>query len=219
MIRLLFADDHAIVRAALVQALSAHEDMHVVAQAANAPDTLEQAAALQVEAIVLDLNMPGARGVSLLEALRELRPEVPVLVLSMHNEAPIVERVLRAGAAGYVAKDSQLEVLLQAIREVAAGHRFVDPDIQGAGIAAALAAPGETDVLSARERQVLDLIAAGLRLGAIAERLHVSAKTVSTHKMRLMHKLRISNNADLVRHALTLGPAAPLQDPPAPPAV
>lgn len=215
MIRLLFADDHAIVRAALVQALSAHEEMQVLAQAANAQDTLEQAATLQVDAIVLDLNMPGARGVSLLEALRALRPEVPVLVLSMHNEAPIVERVLRAGAAGYVAKDSQLEVLLTAIREVAAGRRFVDPGIQGGDIVGALEASGDPEALSVRERQVLDLIAAGLRLGAIAERLHVSAKTVSTHKMRLMHKLRISNNADLVRHALTLGPVAPVQDPPA----
>lgn len=214
MIRLLFADDHAIVRAALVQALSAHEGLHVVAQASTAQETIERAATLQVDAIVIDLNMPGARGVSLLEALRELRPEVPVLVLSMHNEAPIVERVLRAGAAGYVAKDSQLEVLLTAIREVAAGRRFVDPGITGDDIIGALDASAEPEALSARERQVLDLIAAGLRLGAIAERLHVSAKTVSTHKMRLMHKLRISNNADLLRHALTLGPVAPAQDPP-----
>jgi len=213
VIRLLFADDHAIVRAALVQALSAEPDLQVVAQAASAQETLERAAVLSVDAIVLDLNMPGAKGVSLLEALLELRPGLPVLVLSMHNERPIVERVLRAGAAGYVAKDSQMAVLLQAIREVAAGRRFVDPALEDAEGALSLAAPGEPEPLSQRERQVLDLIASGLRLGAIAERLHVSAKTVSTHKMRLMHKLRISNNADLVRHALTLGPVPPPQDP------
>lgn len=215
MIRLLFADDHAIVRAALVQALSAEPDLQVVAQAASAQETLDLATVLSVDAVLLDLNMPGAKGVSLLEALLELRPGLPVLVLSMHNERPIVERVLRAGASGYVAKDSQMAVLLRAIREVAAGRRFVDPALQDAEGVLSLAAPGEPETLSQRERQVLDLIASGLRLGAIAERLHVSAKTVSTHKMRLMHKLRISNNADLMRHALTLGPAPPSQDPPA----
>ena len=207
MIRLLFADDHALVRAAVVQALSREEDLEIAAQAAGAEEALALAAAdPRLDLAVLDLNMPGVQGVGLVEAMRTRFPHLPVLVLSMHDESAIVVRALRAGAAGYVAKGSDMPVLLTAIRAVAAGRTFVDPAV---ALAAAGAEAADAEVagamLSQRERQVLELIVAGLRLGEIAERLHVSAKTVSTHKMRLMHKLRINNNADLVRYAVEYG--------------
>jgi DNA-binding NarL/FixJ family response regulator len=200
LIRLLFVDDHALVRAAVVQALAGEDDLQVVAQASGAQEALALADAdPTLDVALLDLNLPDAHGVDLVLAMRERHPRLPVVVLSMHDESAIVARALRAGAAGYVTKGSQMPVLVAAIRAVVAGGTYRDPSLD-VSHAEAQGLDAEADVaLSQRELQVLELIVAGLRLGEIAERLHVSAKTVSTHKMRLMHKLRINNNADLVR--------------------
>jgi DNA-binding NarL/FixJ family response regulator len=152
--------------------------------------------------------MPGASGVPLIEALRRARPELPIVVLSMHSDGQIVSRALRAGAAGYVAKGSSIAVLVEAIERVAAGGRYIDPALVECVVFDQASMPMPLhETLSARERQVLSMIVAGLRLGEIADRLHVSAKTVSTHKTRLMQKLRIDNNADLVRYAVENGVA------------
>jgi DNA-binding NarL/FixJ family response regulator len=206
MIRLLVADDHAIVRSALVQLLQAQGGIQVVAEAASGEEVLQRAGQAAVDVVLLDLNMPGPSGVDLIESLRRLRPEVPVLVLSMHNAGPIVSRALRAGASGYVAKDSSPLVLQEAIARVAQGGRFIDPSLIDGVVFHQTTGPRPLhEALSARECQVLDQIVAGARLGDIADRLHVSAKTVSTHKMRIMQKLQVGSNAELVRYCVDHG--------------
>jgi len=208
MIRMLVADDHEIVRSGVVRLLAGCHGIEVVAEASTASDTLAVARDMTLDLVLLDLNMPGASGVPLIEALRRLRPELPIVVLSMHSDGQIVSRALRAGAAGYVAKGSSIAVLVEAVERVAAGGRYIDPALVECVVFDQSAMPMPLhETLSARERQVLSMIVAGLRLGEIADRLHVSAKTISTHKTRLMQKLRIDNNADLVRYAVQNGVA------------
>lgn len=206
MIRLLVADDHEIVRSGLVQLLATCAGIAVQAEAASAAETLARARDAEIDLVLLDLNMPGTSGVPLIEALRLQRPELPIVVLSMHSDGQIVSRALRAGVAGYVAKGSSMAVLTEAIARVAAGGRYIDPAlVEGVVFDQASMPIPLHETLSARETQVLSMIVAGLRLGEIADRLHVSAKTISTHKTRLMQKLHIDNNADLVRYAVNNG--------------
>ena len=206
MIRLLIADDHAIVRSGLVQLLGAYPDLQIVASVASGEEVLREVQARELDLVLLDLNMPGPSGIELIERLQRLRPRLPVVVLSMLDDAQVVTRALRAGAAGYVTKDSGVGVLREAIVRVAAQGNYIDPRLVDSvvfrhdGTAAA-----RHDSLSARERQVLGMIVAGMRLGDIADRLYVSAKTVSTHKMRLMAKLGVDSNAALVRYAIENG--------------
>ena len=201
MISILIADDHAIVRGGLRQIVAMTTDMNVVSEANNGKDMLEQLSRMEVDLLVMDMNMPGLSGIELIQQVHEPHPALAILVLSMHNEGQIVSRALRAGAAGYVTKDSSPEVLLAGIRKIAGGGRFIDPALVDSMVFGG-GDPAEPDeVLSARELQVLTLIASGRPLGEIADQLHLSPKTVSTHKMRLMLKLGIDNNADLIRYA------------------
>ena len=206
MIRIIIADDHAIVRGGLKPIFAMTSDIVVVSEAAQSSEVLEQWRQIPCELLLLDLTMPGVSGVDLICRLHDEKPDLPILVLSMHNEGQIVARTLRAGAAGYVTKDSEPEILLAAVRKVAAGGKYIDPSLVENMI---FHTGGSSDLphdsLSERELQVLKLVAAGGPLGEIAERLHLSPKTVSTHKMRLMQKLGIDNNADLVRYATRHG--------------
>jgi DNA-binding NarL/FixJ family response regulator len=202
MIRIILADDHAIVRGGLKQIIATTRDIVVVSEATQGSEVLEQWGKIPFDLLLLDMTMPGPCGIELIKRLHEEKPALPILVLSMHNEGPIIARALKAGAAGYVTKDSEPEILLSAIRKVAAGGKFIDPAL----VETMIFNTGDDadlphDILSDRELQVLKLIAAGGPLGNIAEQLHVSPKTVSTHKMRLMQKLGIDNNADLIRYA------------------
>lgn len=202
MIRILVADDHVIVRAGLVQLLSGQTDLTVVAEASNADETVAAIRDCGCNLVLLDLNMPGDSGVPLIARLHTAQPDLPILVLSMHQDPMIVSRALKAGASGYLSKGSPVSQLLDAVRTVAGGGKVLDPLLVPSLVFAPrrdVQAPHEA--LSDRELQVLGLIAAGLRVGDIADQLHVSAKTVSTHKMRLMHKLGIDNVAGLVRYA------------------
>lgn len=211
-IRILIAEDHAIVRSGLRQILATTTDLVVAGEATQGGEVLEQARAGELDLVLLDMAMRGPSGVELIRRLRAERPQLPILVLSMYNEGAIVSRALKAGAAGYVTKDSEPEVLLAGIRRVAGGGRFIDPALVETVIFADMDADRTPqEALSDRELQVLQLIAAGEALGDIAQQLHVSPKTVSTHKMRLMQKLGIDNNADLIRYAVRhgLGPASP----------
>jgi len=206
MIRVIIADDHAIVRCGLRQIFAMTTDIVVVSEASQSAEVLDQCKRIACDVLLLDLTMPGTSGVELLRCLREERPALPILILSMHNEGQIVARALKVGAAGYVTKGSEPEVLFAAIRKVAAGGRFIDPalvDNVVFGIDGIIDFPH--DALSKRELQVLKMLAAGSSLGDIAERLHVSPKTISTHKIRLMRKLGIDNNADLIRYAMKHG--------------
>jgi len=204
VIRVITADDHTLFRIGLRQMLHSFAGIEVVAEATDATEALAAARKGGAEVIVLDLTMPGATGTSLIEQIRAACPALPILVLSMHDEPGTVRRALQAGASGYITKGSSPDVLYMAVSRVAGGERFVDPSL-----AEALAMEAVTvdrhdpqQLLSPREWQVLRLIAHGVPLAQIAEKLHLSPKTVTTHKAHLMEKLGIANNADLIRYAV-----------------
>ena len=206
MIRILIADDHAIVRGGLKQLVAMTSDIVVAAEATKASEVMDMLHRFQFDLLLLDMDMPGSSGVDLIRRLHADRPSLPLLILSMHNEGQIVARALKAGASGYVTKDSDPEVLLAAIRKVAGGGRFIDPalvDTMVFDVERDDQNPHE--LLSEREFQVLHMIASGQPLGDIADQLHLSPKTVSTHKMRLMQKLGIDSNVDLIRYAIRHG--------------
>jgi len=203
LIRIMIADDHAIMRGGLKQIVATTSDIEVVAEAMNGQEILGQLKNIAVDLLLLDLEMPAMGGIDVINALRLQWPTLPILVLSMHNGALIVTRALKAGATGYITKGSEPEILIAGIRLVARGERFIDPALVELMIFNR--ENGDTRSLSERERQVLTRIAAGQSLGEIAECLHLSPKTVSTHKMRLMEKLSIDNNADLLRYAISHG--------------
>lgn len=205
-IDVLLADDHAIVRSGLRQLLSGAADLRVVGEAQDGHDLLDRLRRTPADLVLLDLSMPGLSGVELIKRLQLEHPRLPLLVLSMHVEAPIVGRVLRAGAAGYASKDCDPDALLAALRKVAQGGRYIDPSLVDSVVFSSNApADAPHELLSPRELQVLERITAGQALGEIADALHLSPKTVSTHKMRLMQKLQLNSNADLLKYALRHG--------------
>jgi DNA-binding NarL/FixJ family response regulator len=204
MIRVLIADDHVIVRHGLKQLFELMGDITV---AGEATDSHEVMAALQhpenFDLILLDLTMPGSSGVGLISQIIEMDIKPPVLVLSMHNEIQIAKRALQSGASGYVTKGSMQEILIDAIRKIAAGGRFVDPLI--ADQLMFERSPKKNvqlhETLSAREMDIFIQVAKGKSLNEIAEELFISNKTVSTHKARLMEKMNFQSNSELVRYA------------------
>lgn len=206
MIKVLIADDHAIMRGGLRQMLAATADIIVIGEATDGQSLLAQLPGLDCQLLLLDMSMPGISGLDLIRRLKIQRPTLPILVLSMHNEGQIVTRTLRAGANGYVTKDSEPSVLLTAIRKVGGGGKFIDPvfvdrvvsDVGDAGM-------NEGGHLTDREFQVLQCIVTGHTIIKMADTLCLSAKTVSTHKTRIMRKFGIDNNADLIRHAIQYG--------------
>lgn len=209
-VHVILADDHSIVRSGLRQLLESADGLNVVGEAANGEALLALLADTPADILLLDLSMPGLCGAGLIDRIRHDHPDLPVMVLSMHVEAPIVARVLRAGACGYASKDCDPAALVGAVRRVAEGGRFIDPALVDS-VVFQLDRPDVPlhDLLSPREREVLERIASGQALGEIADDLHLSPKTVSTHKMRLMQKLGLQTNADLlkyaVRHGITSG--------------
>lgn len=205
MIHILVADDHAIVRSGLKQIVATCSDLAVSGEATHGAEVLEAARHGGHDLLLLDMNMPGVSGIDLIRRVKAARPQLPVLVLSMHNEGQVASRALRAGAAGYVTKDSEPEILVAAIRRVAAGGRFIDPALAEAMVFAGGCDAPPHEVLSDREFEVLQLLARGHSLNDIAACLKVSAKTVSTHKARLMQKLAVDNNAELLRYAIRYG--------------
>ncbi|HEV3423829.1 MAG TPA: response regulator transcription factor [Paraburkholderia sp.] len=209
MIKILIADDHAIVRGGLKQIIATTADIVVTGEAAQGSEVVDKLRTCDVDLLLLDMTMPGISGVDLIRRVRAEQPAMPVLVLSIHNEAQVVSRALRAGATGYVTKDSDPEVLLAAIRKLASGGRFIDPKLVDAIIFETHSGDAPPhEILSDREFQVLQMLASGKSINDIAETLALSAKTISTHKMRLMQKLGLGNNAELIRYAIRHGLAA-----------
>lgn len=204
MIRIITADDHTLFRLGLRQMLHSFAGLEVVKEATNAGEALAAARHGSADVIILDLTMPGATGTSLIEQIRRACPALPILVLSMHDEPGTVRRALQAGASGYITKGSSPDVLFMAVSRVASGERFVDPTLAESMALESIALDRDDPqkVLSPREWQVLALIARGVALAQIAEQLHLSPKTVTTHKAHLMEKLGIENNADLIRYAV-----------------
>jgi DNA-binding NarL/FixJ family response regulator len=206
MIKILIADDHAIVRGGLKQIIATTDDIVVTGEAAQGSEVVDKLRSCDIDLLLLDMTMPGISGVDLIRRVRAEQPELPVLVLSIHNEAQVVSRALRAGATGYVTKDSDPEVLLAAIRKLADGGRFIDPKLVDAIIFETHSGDAPPhEVLSDREFQVLQMLASGRSINDIAEMLALSAKTISTHKMRLMQKLGLGNNAELIRYSIRHG--------------
>jgi DNA-binding NarL/FixJ family response regulator len=207
VIRVLIADDHVVVRSGLRQLFELMGDIAVAGEATNGEEVLELLRQKELDLILLDLTMPGLSGVNLIARIRTLHEKVPILVLSMHNELQIAKRVLQAGASGYVTKGSEQDILMAAIRKVAAGGRFIDPGVAEQMVfekpSTGEALPHER--LSERELHIMKLIAMGKGVNEIADELFISNKTVSTHKARLMQKLNFQSNAELVRYAVDNG--------------
>jgi DNA-binding NarL/FixJ family response regulator len=204
MIKICIADDHAIVRAGLKQMFAIVPGMEVVAEAVDADDVLDTLRQKLCDVLLLDLNMPGISGIDLIARIKAHWPTQPVLVLSMHDTAQVASRALKAGADGYVTKDSEPEVLLAAIRKVASGGRFISAEV-AQKMALLATATGDRlphNVLSAREVDVFKCLVKGLGVNDIAERLKISNKTVSTHKARLLEKMRMASVAELTRYAM-----------------
>ena len=199
MIRVLLADDHKIVRDGLRGILAATQDIQVAGEAADGDQALALVKANEYDVAVIDMSMPGLSGMDLIKRLGIERPKLRLLVLSMHGEQQYAARALKAGAAGYLNKDSAAEQLVGAIRKLAAGGVHI-----GEAAAASLvsASAGGHQALSDRELEVLRLLVEGKSPTEVAGQLHLSVKTVSTHKSRIQEKLGLKSTADLVRYAL-----------------
>jgi DNA-binding NarL/FixJ family response regulator len=199
MIRVLIADDHNIVRDGLKRILAATTDLQVAGEAAGGDEALALVRANDYDVALLDMSMPGLSGIDLIKRLKLEKPALKVLVLSMHGEHQYAARALKAGASGYLNKDAAGEQLLLAIRKIAAGGVHITE----AAAATLVAASGKGhETLSNREFEVMRLLVEGLGPTDIAERLHLSVKTVSTHKTRILEKLGLGSTAELVRYAL-----------------
>ena len=204
MIRVLLADDHAIVRAGLKEILAGTGDITVAAEATNGQEVMTRVRGQDYDVAVLDMSMPGRSGIELIKQVKDEKPKLRILVLTMHSEEQYAVRALKAGASGYLTKDSAAEQLVAAIRKIAAGGAYVSPETAerlALGASPRSEAAPHT-LLSDREFQVLQLIAGGQSVGEIAKRLALSVKTVSTHKTRILHKMGLANQAELIRYAL-----------------
>ena len=205
MTRVVIADDHQILREGLKQLLLAAGDLDVVGEAGDGHEVLERVRTLGFDVLLLDMSMPGKSGVELIKQVKAEKPKLRILVLSMHEEHQYAVRAIRAGASGYLTKESAAAQLVAAIRKIAAGGAFISAEVaERLALDAMPHAEGPLHAtLSDREYQVFRLLVTGHSVGDIAEQLHLSAKTISTHKARLMEKLQVDNNAALVRYAVT----------------
>jgi len=207
--RIFLADDHETVREGLKLLLNAQADMEVVGEAGDGAAAVERVGHLKPDIIVLDVSMPGMNGLKAAEALRQCSPEVKVLTLTRHSDDGYLHQLLRAGAAGYVLKQSRPEELLHAIRSVVGGGRYLDPAVAGKVMSGYRRRHSQEESagmdLSARETEVVRLIAWGYSNKEIAARLDLSVKTVETHKANAMHKLGARSRIDIVRYALLQG--------------
>lgn len=204
MIRILIADDHAIVRRGLKQILAEESGMTVAGEAQNAQEVMDLVRKQAWDVLVLDIAMPGRGGLDVLKEIKPEYPQLPVLILSMHPEDQYAVRALKAGAAGYLTKESAPEELVKAIRKVLAGGKYVSTSL-----AEKLALALDTDTkktphetLSDREYQVMCLIASGKTVGEIADELSLSVKTISTYRARILEKMNLKSNAALTHYAV-----------------
>lgn len=207
MIEILLADDHAIVRDGLRQIIADTDDLSVAGEAVNGSEVIARVRERNWDVLLLDISMPGKNGLELIKQIKIERPKMPILILSMHDEEQYALRALRAGAAGYLTKDSDARQLLAVIRKVAGGGVYLSPAMaerMARELMPATEAPPHT-LLSDREYQIFELIVRGDSLTSIAERLCLSIKTVSTHKSNLLQKMNMSNQAELIRYAIRHG--------------
>ena len=206
MIKVALVDDHTVVRSGLRQFLAEHVDMRVVGEAKNGREALELARGGEVDVMLLDISMPNESGVDALLAIKQRFPQLPVLILSAFPEEQYATTLLRQGAAGYLNKECDLDEVVNAIRTVARGRRYISPAVAEliADGAAGLEKPLH-ETLSDRELQVFLRLAKGETVSAIAESMFLSIKTVSTYRTRVLEKLQLATNSDLTYYALKNG--------------
>lgn len=203
MIKILIADDHAIVRRGLRQILAETHDMIVAGEAHDGQELIDKVRAERWDVVILDISMPGRGGLDILKQLKSEHPKLPVLMLTMHPEDQYAVRVLRAGASGYLTKESAPDHLVEAIRKVARGGKYIS-----AHLAETLAFNLESierplhELLSDREFQVMRMIASGKTVREIGEELSLSVKTISTYRARILEKMRMKNNAEITHYMI-----------------
>jgi two-component system invasion response regulator UvrY len=204
MPNILLADDHEVVRKGLIQILAKSVPDLSVDEAVSGHEALAWALKTDYALVVLDISMPGRGGIEVLREIRSRRPKIPVLILSMHPEEEYAVRALRAGASGYVTKDSAAEELAAAVRRVLAGGRYVSGSLAErlAGELKPSAGRMPHETLSDREYQVMRMLAAGKTVKEIGEELSLSVKTISTYRSRVLEKMRLRNNAEIARYAV-----------------
>lgn len=207
MVRIVVCDDHAIVREGLKQILGAQPDFSIAGEASDGHEALQRVRELEFDVLLLDMSMPGKSGVELIRQIKGEKPKLRILVLTMHEEHQYAVRAIRAGASGYLTKESASSQLVTALRKVASGGAYISAEI-----AQQLALNAMPDAqaplherLSDREFQVFRMIAEGRSISDIAERLKLSVKTVSTHKANVLHKMNMSTQGELIRYALEKG--------------
>ena len=207
MIRILIADDHAIVREGLKQIIGETSDMVIAGEASNGHEALNKVFKNDYDVVVLDITMPGINGLDVLKQIKAQRPKLPILVLTMHPEDQYAVRVLRAGASGYLTKESASDELITAIRKISAGRKYVSSSL-AEKLAFGLEVDAEKpphETLSDREYQVMCMIGSGKTVKEIADELFLSVKTISTYRTRILEKMNMKNNAELTHYAIKQG--------------
>jgi two-component system, NarL family, invasion response regulator UvrY len=204
MIRVLVADDHAIVRSGLRRILDQTSDIAVEGEAASSAELWPLVCEGRWDAVVLDVNLPGRSGLEMLADIKRERPELPVLILTVYSEEQYAVRALKAGASGFLTKESAPERLIEAVRKVAQGGRFITPEVADR-LAMSVARGNEGpphESLSDREFQILKMIASGKTVSQIGRELSLSVKTISTHRTRILKKMKMKTNAELTHYAI-----------------
>jgi DNA-binding NarL/FixJ family response regulator len=204
MIRVLVADDHAVVRRGLRGILSETSDIHVQAEAATAHEVLEAVRTQRFDVVVLDVNLRAGNGIELIGDIRKERPTLPVLILTVYPEEQYAVRAIKAGAAGFLTKESAPEKLIEAVRKVAAGGRWVSTELAEtlASMLAGERSGPPHELLSDREFEVFKMLASGRTVSQVAQELSLSVKTVSTHRTRILRKMNMKTNAELTHYAM-----------------
>jgi DNA-binding NarL/FixJ family response regulator len=207
MIRILIADDHAIVRAGLKQFIADQLDMEVAGEAATGAETIALVRTQEFDIVLLDISMPDKNGIDTLKAIKHIKPELPVLILSAHAEEQYAVNLLRAGASGYINKETASTQLVGAVRTAVQGRKYVSPTLAQV-LAEGISGNGDEPLhgsLSQREFQIFCKLAGGQAVSQIADELHLSVKTVSTYRTRVLEKMGMKSNADLTYYAVKNG--------------
>ncbi len=213
MIRIVIADDHTIMREGLKRIFEGVDDIRVAGEAVDGSSTLAKVKEGGFEVLLLDLSMPGRNGIELIRQIRLEAPKLPILVLTMYEEEQYAVRAIRAGALGYLTKESAGTQLVNAIRRVAAGRPYISMEV-AEQLAMNMIAPENElphSLLSNREFEVFTMLAAGRTITEIANQLHLSVKTISTHKTRILHKMQMSTLSEIVQYAIMHNLLTPIE--------
>lgn len=204
MIRIVIADDHEIVRAGLKQIISDDEDMEVLGESNNGENLIELVKKNDYDVVLLDLKMQGISGIDVIKHIKVIKPELPIIVLSMHAEDQYAVRTIKAGASGYLTKETAAENLVTAVRRVVGGGKYISPTLAET-LADSIAGGGVElphEKLADREFQVMCMIASGKTVSEIGSELFLSVKTISTYRQRILEKMNMKNNSELTHYAI-----------------